>query len=66
MFDLHIPYLNEFLALPWMAQMVILVGLGVIGAIVLGVIVDKLNAWDERRRWARRWKPYPYGRNKRL
>jgi hypothetical protein len=48
---------DQFLVLPWIAQFMIAVGGFVIEAILLGVVVDRLNAWDERRRWARRWRP---------
>jgi hypothetical protein len=54
------PLVAEFQALPWIAQIVILFGSGVIGATIIGTFVDNICSWSEKRRWARRWKPYPY------
>jgi hypothetical protein len=48
-----IPYLREFLALPWMAQAVLLMGGGIIVAVVMGVGVEKWFLWRERRAWRR-------------
>jgi hypothetical protein len=53
-------FINEFQALPWLAQFVILIGSGVIGSIIIGTFVDRVGSWSERRRWERRWRAYPY------